>query len=111
MGWWLPTSVTFTHLPTGIKARSNCAHGDRYHKSVARKHVQALNLLKAKLAKLKEDPSWVEGNGPRVRSYHFNPYLGIEPFVQIERGSGPHLVADLVRHLVGFKLEVKDARA
>jgi hypothetical protein len=74
--------VKFTHVPTQLVARSNIF--PRKNKWQAMTHW-AKSLLAAKVAKLKEDPEWKEGKGPVIRSYHLNPYLGIEPFVKDER--------------------------
>ncbi len=68
--------VRWTHMPTGLSATCNS------ERSMYRCCVRALALLKAKLAKRREDPSWVEGRSRLIRSYHLNPPLGIPPHVR-----------------------------
>ncbi len=77
------SSVRITYIPTGLSAIARDHRSTQ--KAIHSCHVNALILLKAKLAKLREDPSWVEGcHSGRVRSYHLNPPLGIPPHVRNE---------------------------
>ncbi len=68
--------VRWTHIPTNLSAIC------RNKRSLHGCDTGGLSLLKAKLAKLREDPSWVEGRSPLIRSYHLNPPLGIPPHVR-----------------------------
>jgi hypothetical protein len=75
--------VRYTHLPTGLTA---IVHDRRPYRREC--SVRALTLLKAKLAKLREDPAWCEGCYPgreRVRSYHLSPRAGMPQHVRDHR--------------------------
>ncbi len=68
--------IRLTHITTGLSATVWAQHWMR-RAWRGPCHNLALALLRAKLAKLREDPSWVEGRGRLIRSYHLDCPLGI----------------------------------
>lgn len=84
------TAVRFTHLPTGLSARSNLARGRSYFGMTPKAEMfrQARMMLAAMVAMRSADPSWQDGCHPGrelVRSYHLHPRLGLAPFARDER--------------------------
>jgi hypothetical protein len=93
MRWLTENYVILTHIPTGLSARSNCCYNRRTLNVNVRLHIAAKALLRAKLAKLREDPTWHDGyhpDKPLVRSYHLHPPFGIAPFARDTKAGTEH---------------------
>lgn len=115
--------IRLTHLPTGLVAYVR--EPGRHSAPTKRTNEAVRDLLRAKLAKLKEDPTWKESGGwylgaaKRIRSWHLHTYLGVPRFVKDERtGSGRLIGADKTeldaaqtRAFLQFVLKAKKKKA
>ncbi len=84
---YIKPEIRLTHLPTGLVVYVR--ELGRHSAPTKRTHEAVRALLRAKLAKLREDPEWKENRGwylgNRVRSWHLHTYLGVPTFVKNER--------------------------